>query len=368
MSMSRPIAAFESPVGAEIVLEGRRYLSFGGSSYLGLASNTEIIEAGVASLRAYGAGAPIPWAHRVATRQLQEVESAAAAFFGREAALYLSCGYHFAFAALSVLRAQFDVVFFDEWSHYCLREAIAASGLESHPFRHLDCEDLGQQIRRRVRAGQRPLVVSDGVYSTFGEIAPLAALASTIEPYAGRLLIDESHSFGVLGDTGRGAAEYHGLPSGVAVIGGSLAKAFGTSGGVIPADADEVRAMRSTPVVNGASLGMPAAAAMCATSLAYVQRHPELLQRLRANTVRLKSGLRRLGLEVPDNVVPIAAFAPSPPKSPRQLKEELLQEGIFVYHTRYIGAVDDGVVRCAVFADHSAAQIDQLLTSLARLL
>src|SRR5690606_31879147 len=106
-------------------------------------------------------------------------------------------------------------------------------------------------------------VATDGMFSTLGEIAPLRALWQAVQPYDGRLLVDESHSFGVLGAHGRGAVEHHDMPRSVALSGGSLGKAFGTCGGIIPASAMEVAACRGTPVGRGASAGLPAAAAMC---------------------------------------------------------------------------------------------------------
>jgi 7-keto-8-aminopelargonate synthetase-like enzyme len=118
----------------------------------------------------------------------------------------------------------------------------------------------------------------------------------------------------------------------------------------------------------GASTGVPAAAAMCAASLKYVSEHPELLLRLRANTAHLKSGLRSLGLLVPgDDVAPIAAFA-LPGRSMPALQAELMSQGIFVYHSSYIGAGSGGVIRCGVFADHTSEHIDTLLRALRQLL
>jgi 8-amino-7-oxononanoate synthase len=361
-------ATLESAVGAEIVIDSRRYINFGGSSYLGLSGNPEILEAGMSALRQCGSGAPLARFHRVLTRAHQDVESEACDFFSSPAALYLASGYFFGLVSMAALRGQFDTIFFDEFSHHSLREAIAASGLTNHAFRHLDAEDLRARLKEHLRAGARPLVATDGLFSTLGEIAPLDELASAIAPYDGRLLVDESHAFGVLGALGRGAAEHHCIPPSLVLVGGSLGKAFGTCGGIVPASEDDVRAFRTTPGIRGASVGLPAAAAMCARSLNYVRRHPELLQRLRDNVAYMKARLRKIGLEVGDSIAPVAAFRTRANRSPAALKDALLAEGIFVFHSSYIGAGADGVIRCGIFADHTHEHIDALVGALRALL
>jgi 7-keto-8-aminopelargonate synthetase-like enzyme len=362
------MALIDSPVGAEIVLDGRRYINFAGSSYLGLSGRDEILEAGVAAIRQWGAGYQISRQHDVDTRACQEAQSAAATLFGSSAALYMAAGYYFGLVALTALRGQFDAIFFDELAHYCLRDAIAGCGLQSYAFRHLDSDDLLMQLRRRLKARERPLVVTDGLYSTLGEVAPLAQFARAVEPYGGRLLVDESHSFGVLGPTGRGATEQHQLPATVALRGGSLSKAFGTSGGIILGTRDEVAAFQRTPPIMGASAGLPAGAAMAAASLRLVHERPELLARLRGNISYLKGGLGALGLNVGDSHVPVAAFALQTEESMRALQARLESEGLFVLHTRYIGSGSAGVIRCGIFADHTMEHLDTLLDALRRIL
>jgi len=359
----------ESPVGAEIVLSGNRYVNFGGSSYLGVASNPRILDAGIAALRQFGAGGPIPRGHAIGSGPLRDVEQRACHFFASDAALYLGSGYHFGLAAFAVLSEQYHAIFFDEFAHFALRDGMAACGLPRWSFRHLDVDDLEHQLRHHLAAGQRPLVVTDGLYSTFGEIAPLDRLSRVTAAYDGRLVVDESHAFGVLGASGRGALEHHGITRAGALTGGSLGKAFGTCGGLALGSAADVKALESTPVVRGASLGSPAATAMCAASLDYVRDNPLLLTRLRDNTSYLKSGLRRLGLNPRgDEVAPIASFALDSSESMQRLHAALLAEGIFVYRSTYIGAGSGGVIRCAVFADHGQQHLDVLLDALRRLI
>lgn len=358
----------ESPVGAEIILEGRRYINFGGSSYLGLSGNPKILEAGSDVLRECGSGYQFHRNYDIATRAHQDAESQAAAFFSTPAALYLAGGYYFGLVAAAALRHKFSTVFCDEMAHHSLRDGAAAAGLPIYTFRHLDTEDLQAKLKQHSRANERPLVATDGLYSTFGEIAPLDQFAAVMAPYDGRLLVDESHSFGVLGNTGCGASEHHNIPFSSSLFGGSTSKAFGVVGGIIPTTEEEVAVCRATPAGRGASAGLPAAASMCARSLSYVRQHPELLSSLRINIAYMKSGLRKIGLEVGDTVAPVAAFVPGPDLPIRALQQQLLSEGIYVLHSTYIGAGARGVIRCGIYADHTRDHIDCLLDALRRLL
>lgn len=356
----------DSPIGAEITVEGRRYINFGGSSYLGLSSKPEIVEAGLGPLRANGAGYQFGREFRLATRAHLEVEAEAAAFFGTESALHMAAGYYFGFMALAAMRKDFTTIFIDEWAHHSLREAAVVSGLVIHAFKHLDAADLEDKLRRHLPSGGRPLVLTDGMYSTFGEIAPLDQLVRLAASYGGKVLVDESHSFGVLGEHGLGVCEQWQVPADSILRGGSTCKALGVVGGIVPASDAEIAALRTTPIARGASAGLAAAAAMCAASFRYIRRHPELLIRLRANIAYMKGGLKRIGFDAGDNIAPVAAFDTGARISPEELQKQLMVRGIHVFHSTYIGAGSRGVIRCGIFADHTQEHIDQLLDALQR--
>jgi 8-amino-7-oxononanoate synthase len=139
-------------------------------------------------------------------------------------------------------------------------------------------------------------------------------------------------------------------------------------GGIIPATHEAVESCRAAPASRSASAGLPAAAAMCAMSLRYVREHPELRARLRANVAYMKSGLRRIGLDVADTIAPVASFVAGPDHSMRTLQERLMQRGIFVLHSNYIGASAAGAIRCGIFADHTTEHMDCLFDALRALL
>lgn len=359
------LRTLESPLGAEIVIDGAHYINFAGSSYLGLSGVGEILETGARVLRQTGAGYQLSRHFGLVSEALQEVEAEGAAYFGSEAAFYLTTGYLLGFALIAAVREQFTQVYVDELAHYSLRDAIAASGLKSFAYRHLDVDHL-EQLLKRGTAGGQALIATDGMYSTLGEIAPLDQMSRIAALYNARLLVDESHSFGVLGANGRGASEHHDIAPSAPLIGGSLSKGFGVIGALIPATRREVAALRLTPVSRGGAVGLPAAAAMGAASLRYTRRHPELLQRLRANTAYLKQGLRGLGIDVGDSAAPVAAFRLPSHAAMQSLQQRLFAEGLFVLLSDYIGAGREGIIRCGIFADHTQAHLDQLLDALRR--
>jgi 8-amino-7-oxononanoate synthase len=369
--MEHPAAAplnLQTPAGAEIVVDGRKVISFAASPYLGIAREPSLIEAGVDALRRFGARAFMPPSYGLVTQPHLDVEAEAADFFGTTAAIYLSSGYLLGMTALTGLRARFDVVILDADAHYNLRDAAAASGARVRTFASLDCDALEAELRRAQQESLRACVAVDGMCPTFGTLPRLDVYAELAERFGALLFIDESHSFGTLGATGRGAAEECGLSAGQALRGGSLGKAFCAAGAVIVGSVDEVTPLRSAPCVHGTSAGMVAGAAMAAASLRWVREHPELLIRLRANTKRLKAGLRAMGVELKETPAPLATFLAGSAADMQQLQQRLFAEGLFVLHMRYVGTSPDGVIRCSVFADHTDEHIDRLLEALRRLL
>jgi 7-keto-8-aminopelargonate synthetase-like enzyme len=355
----------ECPSGAEMMIEGRAILNFGGSSYLGLTRQPELTQAAISALRDQGPLAQLPRHYGFALGANLDVEQEAARFFGCEAAMYFATGYLFGLIGLSGLSESYDIVFLDESAHYNLRDGALAAGKPVHAFRHRCPDDLAQQIRERLPAGARPLVATDGMFPTFGSVAPLDAYAAILRPHAGWLLVDESHAFGVLGPSGRGAVEHHAVQGPRVVAGGSLGKAFCAYGGLALGERTVVDRLWSASAARGAASGMSSGAAMSAASLNWVRRNPARLAKLRVNVKHLKCGLKALGLEVDDGEAPVAAFVAGSAGRMKRLQAELFDAGFYVIYSTYVGAGPAGAIRCAAFADHEPGHIDQLLGALA---
>jgi 7-keto-8-aminopelargonate synthetase-like enzyme len=355
----------ESAVGRTIVLDGQQYLNFAGSAYLGSAFRDVATEAARAALRSFGAGPSLSPSSDFASPSHLEVERQAARFFGTETAVFLSAGYLFGATAIGASASPDSAFFYDELSHHCLVEAIRSTGQPNRPYRHLDVADLAHKLRRHLQRGQRPIIATDSLFSTFGSIAPLGEILEVAGNFDGaQLVIDDSHAMGVLGTSGRGARELMALPE-FACAGGSLGKAFSACGGIIPCSRAQARALRQTAVSRGAAAGPAAAAAACAASLRYVETHPELLAKLRQNTLYLKTRAAALGLPVNGELSPV--FGIAHPQA-AGLRSRLMRLGIHAYHSRYLGAGRGGVLRFAIFADHETRDLDRLIAALERVL
>ncbi len=363
----------ESAPGPETVIDGVRYLYFGGTSYLGLASHPEAIAAGCEALRQYGVHSATTRARFGTNPPVLEVERRAAEFFRTEDAFYFGSGYLANHILVAALALDADVVLVDEAAHYCVLEATRLAGKPVHPFRHRDPADLA----RVAAPHQRVLVMADGVNPSTGTPAPAREYLTAL---AGRahatLLLDDAHGFGVLGESGRGLLDEAGLwphvngglpVNGVQLcVGGTLAKALGGFGGIIPGTRDFVeRARKSSHYFDGASAPASAEAGATAKALELVLREPALRSRLRANVRHVRAGLRDLGLIVPDGDTANFGVTAGDGANMKRIHESLKTRGILLpYVGSYSGLPPEGVLRLAIFATHTEPQLDRLLTEL----
>ena len=268
-------------------------------------------------------------------------------------------GYFIGFAALASLDTSQSIIFIDEGAHFNLLDAARLSGRPMFPFKHGDCSSLAKVLKHFLPPGKRPLVLTDGVFATTGRVAPLDKYADLIASSDGRLVIDEAHSFGVLGKSGLGAAEYHGVAS-VAASAATLSKAFCAQGAIIGCTNEVADKLIRVPPLRGANLGSPISAAVAAAALSYMQKHPERREKLAYLSTALRARLRNIGIEVEESPAPIVAFQLGDRRQMHELQDHLFERGIYVTISNYIGAGAEGMVRCAVFADHVEADFDAL--------
>jgi 7-keto-8-aminopelargonate synthetase-like enzyme len=367
-----------SPPGPETVIDGRPYLYFGGTSYLGLAGHPEVIEAACAAVRRYGLHTATSRAGFGTSPPLQEVERLAAEFFGHEAAYYFVSGYVGNHILVQALADRFHAIFADEAAHYSLEEAARLSGRPLARFRHAEPDDLRRQLRHHLRPGERPLVLTDGVFAAGGEIAPLCRYVEILGPSDGAgVLVDDAHGFGTLGDCGRGTLEHSGLwdpavNSGLGArlfVGGTLSKAMGGFGGILTGHDDFIRHARSSShYFDGASAPPAPVAGATAKALELVIRQPQLRTRLRENVIHLRRGLRDLGLSADDSPSPVIGLTVGDSRNMQRVHRELKNQGILVpYFATYSGTGKEGLLRIAVCAPHTIAMLDRLIGELARI-
>lgn len=352
------------PASARIAIDGSQFINFHGSGYLALSGVPEIR---TAVQRALASG--VPFAQHVGTRLggidpiFESVEREAAMACGTEASVYFASGYLIGTVGLAGLEDPFDAVFLDEHAHYCLKDAVRLSGRPWFTFAHCDVQSLAEALKRHVDASQRPLVVTDGVFASSGRVPPLAEYAGLLASYDGRMLVDEAHAFGVLGENGRGAVELCGVGK-IATSGATLSKAYCAQGAFIGCAAETAVRLRESPPVRGSTAGSPLSAAAAAASLAYVSTRPELRHTLRAMGDYLRGRLRGIGFDIVDSPAPIVSFRVGSAEEMLKMQRRMFERGILIYHSRYVGAGPEGLIRCAVFRDHTRDDIDALVTAL----
>jgi 8-amino-7-oxononanoate synthase len=364
--MANPVK-MESPLGARMLIGGREVDYYCGTSYFCLHGHPEVIEAACAATRQYGMG-PGTLAYMQVYADLQD---RLRDWFGMEEVVYMISGYTSPMVLLQGLRDDFDVILMDSATHYSTRDAIPTLCKPIHEFRHADAGDLAVQLSLHVKPGQRPAVLTDGVFPSSGALAPLGDYRLAMAAYEGALLcIDDSHGVGVLGETGRGSLQHAGIEGDGNFLAGTLSKAFGALGGVVPGDAALAEKIaRNAMIMRGASPAPPGLAAAAAASLRVLQSTPEKRANLTRNVKHMRNGLRTLGFEVADTPVPIVTVKGV--TDLEQLRERLAERDIIVRVNLaggYSDAPDVPTLRLAVFSEHSPAQIDRLLQSMSELL
>ena len=367
----------ESAPGPEVRIGGETYLYFGGTSYLGLAGHPEVIEAGCAALRSYGVHSGTSRSGFGDSPPVRAVESLAAKFFNTEAAFYFGSGYASNHVLISLLRSEVDVVVVDQSSHFCVLEAAQLARL---PVVTFSCGEL-ESLQDRIKTYSRVLLMADAVGPVTGALAPVRDYSSLLSQCeSAYLMLDDAHGFGVLGADGRGLFDHLELwrlvngarPDGNVnlIVGGTLSKALGGYGGIIPGTESFVaRARSASHYFDGASAPAAAVAGSTAKALEIVQGQPELRQRLAVNGRRLREGLVRLGWDVGEGITANFCVSLESAAEMEAIHLRLKQASILLPYIRsYSGIPEQGALRFAVFANHTEEQIDRLLNELEALI
>lgn len=346
-----------------VTLEGRELAYFGGCGYLGLAHHPRVVEALTVGLARYGvsSGAARETTGNAAPHEQLELELARRLDVG--ATLLLPEGYTANFAAAQVLAGDHDLALIDEHSHASLFDAASAARLDVRSFPHGDLSSL--RTLCSAARGRRVVIASDTVFPSLGHIAPLRELAFCAEDAQAALWLDDCHGLGVIGAHGLGALEHANLKGGRVVLTATLSKALGCYGGFLAADSAWIERARATAQAYLGTTPIPpalAAAACVALELAFDQ--VELIGRLRANTALVRAGFERLELPVPDDDLPVFAFALESRARMDAVFADLCARGILAPLIRYPGGPAQGNFRIVVSAAHSLEELEHLLDAL----
>ncbi len=371
--MASPL--MQSPPAARTLIDGRWCDYFAGCGYLGLQGHPALAEAAVEAVQQYGLATATSRGGFGEHPVYHALETEAARFFGASASLSFASGYMGGAILLQGLRQDYDRIFIDDDAHYSLWDAARASAAPLVSFRHLQADDLEAQARRHLQPGERPLLLSDGVFPVSGEIAPLPDYVQALAAYEGAVIcLDDAHAAGVLGPNGRGTAEHWLQDPPLAVRGiyttATLSKALGGFGGVIAGSAALVETLKQNASAYVAASPAPLPAAAAATvALRLAANEPERRQQLWSNVERARDGLRSLGWPLAANTIPILCLGKRPGIDLARLQQGLYANDICVSHvTTYSSTPAGGCLRVAVFSTHTEAQIDHLLDVLARLI
>jgi 8-amino-7-oxononanoate synthase len=349
----------------EGMLGGRRTILLGTNNYLGLTFDTDCIEKSVEATRSQGTGTT---GSRVANGTYDghaKLEEALAAFYGRQHAMVFSTGYQANLGILSALAGRGDHLMLDADSHASIYDGSRLGGAEVIRFRHNNPEDLHKRLRRLEGAPGHRLIVVEGIYSMLGDTAPLKEIAAVKRETGAYLLVDEAHSLGVLGETGRGLAEKAGVEEDVDFIVGTFSKSLGSVGGFCVSDDPDFDVLRfvSRPYMFTASLP-PGVVASTLEALVKVRTEPRLRADLMRNAHRLHDGLTAMGFRTGPEANPIVAVAMPDQELAVVFWKMLLESGLYL-NLALPPATPTNVclLRSSVSAAHSTAQIDTALAA-----
>jgi glycine C-acetyltransferase len=362
------IRTIESPMDGHVTIAGRSLLNFCANNYLGLANHERIRSAAARAIDQFGVG---PGAVRTiaGTNSLHlELESRLAHFKQAEACITFQSGFAANLATIPALAGSSDdVIFSDELNHASIIDGCRLSRAQIVRFRHNDVEDLRSQIARSSAAGRR-LIITDGVFSMDGDIAPLDTLVEVAEESGSLLMVDDAHGEGVLGRGGRGIVDHFGLHGRVHVEVGTMSKAFGVVGGMVAGSRVIVEWLRQRgrPFLFSSAMTSPDTAA-CIEAVAILEESSERVERLWRNAEAVRAGLKSLGFDTGKSVTPIVPVLLGEAATAQAFSRALFEEGVFAMAIGY-PTVPMGKARIRVMnsAAHSPQDLEEGLAAFER--
>ncbi|MFG0242307.1 MAG: aminotransferase class I/II-fold pyridoxal phosphate-dependent enzyme [Phycisphaerales bacterium JB054] len=362
-----PAPAFQASDATTVTLaDGRVLVSFGGCNYLGLASHPAVVDAVRGALEVFGLSATASRETTGNATPHESLERELADFLRVERVLLVPDGYIANIAACQGFAGRgVSVALIDERGHASLADAARTAGLRIVRYDHASPESVAEALR--TARPSAAVVMTDGVFTADGELAPVANLLGELGP-SDWLLVDDCHGLGTVGRGGRGSASEAGLDDPRVVVTSSLAKGLGGAGGIVAgSDLFVTRCHRSSGYICTTPIA-PALAEGTREALRVLRAEPGLLDTLHANAEQLRSGLRRLGLisDTDERTTPLAAFTIGDTPTMERLASGLLEDGYRVPLIRYPGGPAEAYFRLSVNAAHTGEQIDGLLHAFER--
>ncbi len=322
--------ALESRQDVEVIMEGKRRIMLGSNNYLGLTTHPEIIEAGIKAFEKYGSGCSGSRFLNGTLEMHLELEAELADFVGKESAVTFSTGFQSNLGIISAIVGHGDTVICDRENHASIYDGCRLSYGKMVRYPHSNMEEL-ERILQNIPEDAGKLIVTDGVFSMGGDIAKLPEIVALAKKYNARTMVDDAHGLGVMGNGGRGTADYFGLTDEVDILMSTFSKSLASLGGYMAADekiADFVR-HNSRPFIFSASM-TPSSCATALAALRHLKKNPELPKRLLELAAYARDGLIRHGLEIKMSTTPIIPIYTYEITNTLVKAKELYDAGVYV--------------------------------------
>ena len=354
--------ALESRQDTEVIMEGKRRIMLGSNNYLGLTTCPEVIEAGIRALEQYGTGCSGSRFLNGTLEMHLELEQELGDFLHRDGIVTFSTGFQSNLGIISALVGRTDYIVCDRENHASIYDGCRLSFGKMLRYRHADMADLEQKLAS-VPEGHGVLIVTDGVFSMAGDIAKLPDICRLAKQYGARVMVDDAHGLGVIGEGGRGTASYFGLENEVDVIMGTFSKSLASLGGFMAASAEVADYVRhnSRPFIFSASIP-PASCAVALAALRHLRAHPELPGHLIDLASYARAGLRARGLHVGDADTPIVPIYTYQPEETLVTAKRLYEAGVYVNPVLPPAAApNECLLRSSYMATHTKPLLDEAM-------
>lgn len=361
--------ALESRQDTEVMMEGKRRIMLGSNNYLGLTAAPEVVAAAEAALAEYGTGCSGSRFLNGTLRLHLELERELADFVHMDGAVTFSTGFQSNLGIISALVGRGDYVICDRENHASIYDGCRLSFGKMLRYRHADMDDLESKLRA-VPESAGCLIVTDGVFSMGGDIAKLPEICALAEKYGARVMVDDAHGLGVIGEGGRGTASHFGLEDKVDVIMGTFSKSLASLGGYMAASelvCDYVR-HNSRPFIFSASIP-PSNCAAALAALRLLKEHPELPQRLNGLASYARAGLKARGLRIIESETPIIPIYTYEMENTLVSAKRLYDAGVYVNPVLPPAAAPgECLLRVSCMATHTEVLLDEAMDIIAEVL
>ncbi len=352
----KPVSTAED---TEVIIEGHKVLMLGSNNYLGLTTHPKVVKAAVEAVKKYGTSS---CGSRFLNGTLdlhRKLEERLAEFLKREAALVFSTGFQTNLGAISALVGKGDVVISDKWNHASIVDGARLSYGEFRRFRHNDMDDL-ERVLQGCSEEAGKLIVVDGLFSMEGDLSPLDEITKRAKRYGARVMVDDAHGLGVMGEHGRGTAEHFGVEDQIDLVMGTFSKSFASLGGVIAGDAYVIEYIQhhARSMIFSASMP-PAAVAAVLAALEIIENEPERRKQLWKNARKMLQGLKQLGFDTGCSQTPVIPIVVGDMFKALEMWKRLFEEGVYV-NVVLPPAVppDRALLRTSYMATHTEKQLD----------